>query len=639
MKTNRSFSTLSIIALASVILFVLGIPLRGQEAPQTGDVQVTGLPDDWSFHHLVFSNPGTEEQAIENGTHDRWLRVLNDPRYVIQQLKRRGPGQGSAADEEQRVRQVTSTAESAGAASEITRRRMREDWTMDLGSGGKVGAGQYPAKFSFSTSGASCTNDFVVFNTGLTGGSSQPTIIAYNNLYAGCTGTAPNVYWQCNTAYAPNSGTADASTITTSVVLTGPVGVTTPQIAFVENTSSQASLVLLKWASSSSLIQMDNAGTNNVTAANYSTCSAPCMTKIAFSNAATSTNSSPFYDYINDVLYVGDDSGVLHKFQHIYNNSASNPPAEITGGGASSGWPQTMSSGKILTSPVYDSEASGNVLVGSSAGTLIRIPSGGGSSNIVTSGSLGLSAGKGIVDSPLVDSSAQSTYVVTGEEDNSFCNGGHPCSAAVYQLATTFAASNKGTEQRLGDSNDNTAIIYEGAFDNIYFSSSNSSSPTGNLYVCGGSPGGNTPTLYQVPITSNVLGTVVMGPALATAATTCSPVTEFYNTSGAATDWIFLSVTASNRTASPISCPTGTGCLMSFDVTSASGFGTSKATHATALEANGASGTIIDNAASTPTGTSQVYFSTLGTQSCTGAGGVGSGSGGCATQASQAGLN
>jgi len=44
---------------------------------------IQGLPDDWTYHHLVFSNPGTEEEAIRNGTHERWLKVVNLDRYDL----------------------------------------------------------------------------------------------------------------------------------------------------------------------------------------------------------------------------------------------------------------------------------------------------------------------------------------------------------------------------------------------------------------------------------------------------------------------------------------------------------------------------------------------------------------------------
>ncbi len=47
---------------------------------------------------MVFSNPGTEEDAIRDGRYEAWVRIVNDPRYIMQQLRRRSPAQGPAAE-------------------------------------------------------------------------------------------------------------------------------------------------------------------------------------------------------------------------------------------------------------------------------------------------------------------------------------------------------------------------------------------------------------------------------------------------------------------------------------------------------------------------------------------------------------
>jgi len=127
--------------------------------------------------------------------------------------------------------------------------------------------------------------------------------------------------------------------------------------------------------------------------------------------------------------------------------------------------------------------------------------------------------------------------------------------------------------------------------------------------------------LYRIPIASNAFGTVSTGPVLTTAATTCSPVTEFENV---ATDRAYLSVRASGKTAAPISCPASGGCLMSFTLGTTLPVTTPAGTTAAVTENGGTSGIVIDNQ-STATGASQIYFSTLG--------------GATAIQASQAALN
>jgi hypothetical protein len=41
------------------------------------------------------------------------------------------------------------------------------DWSQSMGTGASLGAGQYPAKFSFDLRSANCATDFVAFHTGL----------------------------------------------------------------------------------------------------------------------------------------------------------------------------------------------------------------------------------------------------------------------------------------------------------------------------------------------------------------------------------------------------------------------------------------------------------------------------------------
>ena len=45
-------------------------------------------PDDWTHHRLIFSNPGTAEAAMQRGDYFHWLKVVNDPRFILQQTKR-----------------------------------------------------------------------------------------------------------------------------------------------------------------------------------------------------------------------------------------------------------------------------------------------------------------------------------------------------------------------------------------------------------------------------------------------------------------------------------------------------------------------------------------------------------------------
>src|ERR1039458_3786988 len=107
MSSARRMCLTAAWSLALVGLAGLGPSLRAQNSSSAGGgtpvvdpvvqrniddwvLQGRGLPDDWSHHHLVFSNPGTGEDAVKNGTFEHWLKVTSDPRYTMQQIKRSG---------------------------------------------------------------------------------------------------------------------------------------------------------------------------------------------------------------------------------------------------------------------------------------------------------------------------------------------------------------------------------------------------------------------------------------------------------------------------------------------------------------------------------------------------------------------
>lgn len=639
----RSSLGLAALGLAAITLTISAPAARSQ-----------GIPEDWADRHVVFSNPGSITDAVNSGSVEKWYKIMSSPRFQAQTRKRMGAARravrrdNSPSDFFEESRFFGGRLEKAakdkpgkggGGGTGADDGSLQKDWSMNLGAGGKISAGQFPAKFSFDATTAFCdsaaTPDFVVFPTGLKGATTtQASIVAYDNIYSGCSGftVGPLVYWSYN---------ADAGTVVTSPVLSADG----TQVAFIASgtTSSGtgATLVLLKWKAPAT--KGTNAATLALTktvAASYRACAAPCLTEIPLSGTTPAdSNSSPYYDYFADVLYVGDDTGTLHKFTNIF---LSGTPVEITGGGTASGWPQTIPGGPgKLTSPVYD-VSTGNLLVGTAAGTLVRIPGGstnvgGGSSNIVSSGDLSAYA-TGITAAPIVDSQAGRVYVVTPCTTGKSCsNNGQANNAAIYQLTTSFTAAATGTRQTFGLVDTSPGVVlFAGSFDNIYFDSSNN---TGSLYVCGiSNTTRNRPSLYQVPITNNVMGTPVEGPELSTATPNCSPITEVLNGS---TDLIFLSQQGANRTTAPINCPAGTGCIMSFNVTLGTALSTTTTTTAAkAGAASGTSGIIIDNVVGVPAGTSEVYFTPLANGTCNGNGSVGSGTTtGCAVQLSQAGLN
>jgi hypothetical protein len=211
-----------------------------------------GLPTDWSHRHVIFSQPSTDAQAAA---------VMHDPRYwqqwnrthFVKALNAGGVGFTS-----------NSVFASAGAS--------HADWSQNLGSGANAGPGVFPAKYSFQVTSATCAGgvgvkpDYVVFSTGLQGTSGQASIVAFDNLYSGCTGIVPTVYWAFNTG----------GQVLTSPTISGDG----TQVAFVQTNGGIADLVLLKWTPGGTVGSPAPAlaiATNGT----YRNCTAPCMTTIS----------------------------------------------------------------------------------------------------------------------------------------------------------------------------------------------------------------------------------------------------------------------------------------------------------------------------------------------------------------------
>ena len=686
-KSRTDIFPLLVAPIAAMAMLSAAVLLRGQEMPNLSRPALEldasaghgGVASDWTHRHVIFSDPGAIDDARQNGDYDRWLKITNDPRYKTQQLRRGGSGTGSSiefqpatADERFRLNPdrpdsdliggehgareaETFTADEENTDGALPRgltralipprpqqpevrttfphvairahRKMpsflQKDWSETLGRSGTVGMGNFPA--TFTTIAASCIVDFAVYNTSLASSSSQAGIVAFNHLYAGC--STPAVSWAFNTG----------GKVQTSVA----ISLDGTQVAFVQtdNTTGDADFVVMKWAASSGTLTAPTLLTSNST---YPSCMAPCMISIPFTGNPTDTYSSPFIDYTTGAAYVGDDAGNMHKFINIFTAST---PAEAT-----SPWPVTLntSTDAALGSPVYDG-VSGKIFVGDYlANDSSKCEPGVGSaegqcgylysvsaSSGTTVRSAQLDYNLGIYDSPIVDSSAGKVYAFIGADNSTSCSSG-PC-AAVFQFPVSFTGGAAGTEATVGPG---YQLLMSGSFDNQYFTSG--SSPTGHLYVVGGT-GPQNNTLYAITVTSNAMGGATAGPQVATNYTNSLyaaglQVSEFCNNGSSActatvgTDYLFLSVLAYGSTFSTNPCPSqsaSVGCVMGFTAPSSGALSSGATPNGTLQEAGGTSGIVVDNGAS---GAANIYFSTLLSQTCATSGGTG----GCAVSASQA---
>jgi hypothetical protein len=719
MMPNANFrgSQWVMFSLALVALGAFAITTDGQYSPSVfvGGVQINGVPDDWTHHHVIF-NPGTEQEAIQSGHYEQWQKIVNEPRYVIQQLKKNLPVQGpAAADATYRERWISEDAGVPGPQNREPGFRfvprygwpappprkpastIQRDWSMTSGGTGGLYPGHYPAKYQFAATSAESCADYVVFPTGIAGSATQATLVAYNNIYKAptCTaGTIPSILLSINTGGLADTSpvlsldgtqvafiqttpavtvtgsvtknktafTVSAGTLTSSEVGAGISGTGIPAgdtIATVTSAtagtltteatatdgpetltiSGWAQLVLLRIGAGGGTAVGSPVSPAAVTNANYRSCTGPCYTTLSLDNDPTDTNSAPFYVYSSssgspDILYVGDDTGKVHEFTNVF---LTGTPAEVT-----TNWPVTASTETTpgLDSPIYDS-VSGDIFVGDASGYLHQFTPGATPSAVSTSGHLGYNTG-GLNDPPIVDdtSGTDLVYQFIGYSDytdrpsyiNVFGTTGTTSIVGGSAFGTGVVFPNSTTSTRPAGT---STVMHAGTFDNVYFSGAGK---TGNIYAC------SDGILYQIPVASIVTAiaadaaeedTVNIYSTPTSAADLCSPVTEFYNSS-TNIDYLFMSVSADGIASGGSTC-TG-ACVLNYVAPTSPTTTTGTPTDGLAA-AGGTSGIIIDNAGAG--GGSEIYFTSVASETCTGAGGTGppgNGTGSCAVQATQSGL-
>ncbi len=349
----------------------------------------------------------------------------------------------------------------------------------------------------------------------------------------------------------------------------------------------------------------------------YETCKAApgltCEIHISFNNAVDDAQSSPFYDYPYDALYVGDNGGNLHLFTGVFDGA----PQEVTTGG----WPVAVHAVAApgLTSPVYD-EASGNVFVGDSLGQLSYVRTAATSAGTCGAGSppcVGANVwafGGAMADAPIVDSSTGRVFEFSGT-----IAGAAPAGQVVLEDDTELSVGSQiATSVGRGDAR----ALHSGTFDQSYFNDL----ATGFMYVCGNSgdptlAGSGTGANNHAEIrrltfdaSGNITGLDTPTYTATTTNVECSPVTEFYNTpngsSSGAVDWIFFSV---HNGANAVGNCSALGCVYDMNVTN----GLAMLIPTFGLrESAGTSGIIVDND-STQAGASSIYFTPLGNATAT----------------------
>lgn len=502
---------------------------------QAGETPI-GAPQDWSNRAVIYRNAKTPDELLTAGRSADMNRLYRNPRYVaavLQRVEREGHRAVLPTALTDALAAVRNTHEDrhkprpkpGNAPSAIQR-----DWSASIGSFASGKVGMFPAKYNFDVTAApSCANDFVVYGTNAPSAGTQPSIVAFNQLYQGaCKGTwnnngaikAPNVMW----SYTTGTGFITETSPVLSYLDGGK------QVAFVQRNTSNGSLqlVLLKWQAGQGSVATPATPTLSPSAAAYRACASNCYFVIPFSGTSNNDNvptySSPYVDYEADNLWVGDGNGNLHKFRQVFQGN----PAEVTTGG----FPAVVEAGMDLSPPVstgtdvYVGSQSGSGTVG---GKLHRVNASNGS--VASSTKLAVADSTGIRESVIIDAGTNSVFAFLFNDgttgDGTYCQptdpgvGNFDACRTIVRFATGFANGASPLQRTyVGRGNSRVSALYAGAFDDAYYSSANG---TGAMYIVGGKPGTTyEPSLWKVPLTAGVMGNPIQGAQVGNNVTACT---------------------------------------------------------------------------------------------------------------------
>jgi len=593
-RWSRCWMALAVGAVAFLAVMAVVAPLSSVILGEQR--QGPGAPHDWTHHHLIFSDPGTFADATKNGSFVRWYRTVTDQRFNLQRLKR------------PHLLPISFPRWWRESDS------LQGDWNVSLNAAGAAAAGTYPAKYSFNTNSPSCYSgtaagqgqvggDFVVFGVDAAGASgTQANLVGISNLYPTgtsgtglCGATGPTVEF----SYYVGTGTVQTSPV---LSLDGK------EVAFVETVAGGSKFHTLTLGTTGTNGAAANApmapGTGNNAVNSSLTMSGNVnVTRssvwVVYDSMATGGNGC--LASTGCVAYVGDNTGKLHKFVHVFSGTLAECTATNTTAPCPSPdpWPLTVIAGQTLTSPVLDT-ASNNIFVGAGNGILYYLREVGSTLGTCASGSppclgsttvaVGTAA---MLDSPIVDSTTQKVFATANNGTN-----------AILAQADTQLSAASVVSATMGIRGNN---LYDGAFDNAYFTSV----ATGHMYFCGTNTAARYPALYRVGF--NAAGTMNAANdgnsfQLTTnnAGIPCTPLTEIYN-STQGVDWLFLAVTNHGETTTTPNCG-GTQCLMSFNISSA--FPTAPYATFKPAGTGGLSGLVIDNISGDTTGSSSanIYY-------------------------------
>src|SRR5579862_4761997 len=169
-KKNFVYKLSMVVAVWGLVM-ISSVMIIGQQAPK----QTIGVPEDWTHHRLVFSNPGTAAEALATGKLEEWSRTVNSPRYQFQQLKRSTQQRALAVAPDFAARMeilqhqagISQLLPFHGRPISLAGKPITKDWQMNLGAfsdasltavvGSTINSSTLPSGSTFSLDGVTFT--------------------------------------------------------------------------------------------------------------------------------------------------------------------------------------------------------------------------------------------------------------------------------------------------------------------------------------------------------------------------------------------------------------------------------------------------------------------------------------------------
>jgi len=287
-------------------------------------IERRGVPDDWTHHYLIFSNPGTEKQALDSGNYEQWLNIVSDPRFILQQVKRssgaqamEGTGVSAATAPNPEVSGTPAPDRWVGTPwwprPRNPRLPLKKDWAVAIGGVAATGTG------TVTTNNAAGNSTITVDGVTLTG--SAPTAAIASGIFTGAPaiGQSVTITNGTNALVLTPSGTASS---VVGTVAAAPTSTVAPTITITNSAGTNSTTLTLTTsatgATATGTVSSTGPSVNQtITIKNNTTNNTLALTAI------TGTFGTGTVSVTKSVGAANGDVGTVGSIQYVFEESTS----------------------------------------------------------------------------------------------------------------------------------------------------------------------------------------------------------------------------------------------------------------------------------------------------------------------------